>query len=90
MAETLASPSSAGAAVPAPSRPARSLWRRLRSALFWTHLAIGCLAGLVIAFLCVTGVLLTYERQLLASAEATRISVAPASEHLSLAELAAP
>ena len=86
MAETLASPS-AGAAAPAPSSPARSLWRRLRSVLFWTHLAIGCLAGLVIAFLCVTGVLLTYERQLLASAEATRISAAPASEHLSLSEL---
>jgi len=37
---------------------------RLRTLFFWTHLAAGVVAGLVILIMCVTGVLLTYERQL--------------------------
>lgn len=38
----------------------------LRKTLFWLHLAAGCLAGAVILIMSVTGVLLAYERQLLA------------------------
>jgi uncharacterized iron-regulated membrane protein len=39
---------------------------RLRPVFFWTHLTAGAVAGLVILIMCVTGVLLTYERQLYA------------------------
>ena len=42
----------------------RRIWPRLRRAIFWAHLTAGCLAGLVILMLSVTGVLLTYERQI--------------------------
>jgi uncharacterized iron-regulated membrane protein len=35
----------------------------LRKSLFWAHLAVGCLAGMVILTMSFTGVLLTYERQ---------------------------
>jgi len=38
---------------------------RIRKALFWTHLAIGIAAGLVILMLSVTGILLASERQIL-------------------------
>jgi uncharacterized iron-regulated membrane protein len=41
----------------------------LRKVLFWMHLAAGCIAGAVVLVMSVTGVLLTYERQMLASAE---------------------
>lgn len=40
-----------------------SLFRKL---LFWSHLVVGCLAGIVILVMSVTGVLLTYERQMIA------------------------
>ena len=36
----------------------------LRSFIFWPHLVAGITAGLVILVMCVTGVLLTYERQM--------------------------
>jgi uncharacterized iron-regulated membrane protein len=42
---------------------------KLRSFLFWPHLIAGVSAGLVILLMCVTGVLLTYERQLIAWAD---------------------
>ena len=35
-----------------------------RKVLFWLHLSAGVLAGLIILMMSVTGVLLTYERQL--------------------------
>ena len=38
----------------------------IRSLLFWPHLVAGVLAGLVILLMSVTGVLLTYERQMIA------------------------
>ncbi|WP_262693723.1 PepSY-associated TM helix domain-containing protein [Kordiimonas aquimaris] len=55
----------------------------IRSVFFWAHLSAGVVAGLVILTMSATGVLLTYERQLVASAEkdvfridpTTRISV---------------
>lgn len=42
---------------------------RIRSIVFWAHLLVGVLAGLVILMMSITGVLLTYERQLVAWAE---------------------
>jgi uncharacterized iron-regulated membrane protein len=42
---------------------------RFRSILFWTHLAGGVTAGAIILLMSVTGVLLTYERQILAWAD---------------------
>jgi uncharacterized iron-regulated membrane protein len=42
---------------------------KLRSFIFWPHLIAGVSAGIVILLMCVTGVLLTYERQLIAWAD---------------------
>ena len=39
---------------------------KLRTLIFWPHLVAGVLAGAVIILMSVTGVLLTYERQMLA------------------------
>jgi uncharacterized iron-regulated membrane protein len=36
----------------------------VRKAIFWTHLGAGVIAALVIVMMCVTGVVLTYERQM--------------------------
>ncbi len=36
----------------------------IRKILFWCHLTAGCLAGLVIFIMSVTGVLLAFERQI--------------------------
>jgi uncharacterized iron-regulated membrane protein len=41
----------------------------LRKVIFWCHLSCGIVAGLVILMMSVTGVVLTYERQVLAWAE---------------------
>lgn len=46
----------------------------LRKTIFWTHLCVGVAAGLVILMMSVTGVLLTYERQLLAWADRSLVS----------------
>ena len=48
---------------------------KLRSLIFWPHLIAGVSAGLVILLMCVTGVLLTYERQLIAWADSDFRSV---------------
>jgi len=37
-----------------------------RTILFWLHLVAGCIAGVIVLVMSVTGVLLTYERQILA------------------------
>src|SRR5688572_11384797 len=50
---------------------------KLRPLIFWPHLIAGVLAGLVILLMSVTGVLLTYERQILAWADSHYRSVAP-------------
>ena len=42
---------------------------KLRTFIFWPHLIAGVCAGVVILLMCVTGVLLTYERQLVAWAD---------------------
>lgn len=40
-----------------------------RKVLFWTHLISGCIAGVIILIMSVTGVLLTYEKQMIARAD---------------------
>ncbi len=46
----------------------------LRKVFFWTHLLAGVTAGLVILIMSVTGVLLTYERQMTAGADGYFVS----------------
>jgi len=49
-------------------------WRKL---LFWIHLATGCLVGIIVLVLSVTGVLLAYERQIIGWADRGFRSTAP-------------
>lgn len=51
-----------------------------RTLLFWTHLALGVVAGAVILVMCVTGVALTYEKQMLEWADARAHRSVPPSE----------
>ena len=44
---------------------------KLRTLLFWPHLIAGVLAGAVILLMSITGVVLMYERQIVAWAEST-------------------
>jgi uncharacterized iron-regulated membrane protein len=65
-----------------------------RRVVFWTHLSVGVAAGLVILILSATGVLLTYERQIVAwsqnRAVVQRFDAAPLSaDALAVAALAA-
>jgi uncharacterized iron-regulated membrane protein len=50
---------------------------KLRTLIFWPHLIAGVSAGLVILIMSVTGVLLTYERQLIAWSDSTYRSTPP-------------
>ena len=50
---------------------------RLRSVLFWLHLACGVVAGVVILIMSVTGVLLTYQRQITAWADTRGYHIEP-------------
>ena len=43
--------------------------KKLRKIIFWCHLPVGIVAGLVILNMCVTGVLLTYEKQIISWAD---------------------
>ena len=52
--------------------------RLLRRVVFWCHLAAGAAAGVVIFVMCVTGVLLAYQRQLTEWADRRGYEVAPA------------
>ena len=49
----------------------------LRKGIFWVHLVCGVLAGLVILMMSVTGVLLTYERQILAWSDSRHYRAQP-------------
>jgi uncharacterized iron-regulated membrane protein len=51
---------------------------KLRTLIFWPHLIAGIVAGIVILVMSVTGVLLTYERQLIAWSDSHYRSVVPA------------
>lgn len=55
-----------------------ALARLPRRILFWTHLVSGVTAGVIILIMSVSGVLLTYERQMIASAD-LRAATASAS-----------
>lgn len=62
----------------------------VRNALFWIHLSAGVVAGLIILIMCVTGVLLTYERQIVNWADrAYRIAEPPDSVRLAAEALLA-
>ena len=63
----------------------------LRTALFWLHLVAGVLAGAIILLMSVTGVLLTYEKQMTLSADLRQIQPisAPVTGRLSADSLIA-
>lgn len=49
----------------------------MRKVLFWLHLTVGLAAGILILVMCVTGVLLTFERQMTDWADRHNARVAP-------------
>src|SRR6185503_4406258 len=51
--------------------------KRLRKIIFWCHLPVGVIAGIVILIMCVTGVLLAYEKQITAWADTRGYRAAP-------------
>ena len=51
---------------------------KLRTLIFWPHLLAGVFAGSVILVMSVTGVILTYERQLIAWSNSHLRSTSPA------------
>ena len=51
--------------------------KRLRKIIFWLHLPVGVIAGIVILNMCVTGVLLTYEKQITSWADTRGYRSAP-------------
>ena len=53
----------------------------LRKTLFWTHLVVGISAGLVILSMCVTGIILAFEPQIVDFVE-RRSGKAPTGEVL--------
>ena len=53
----------------------------LRKIIFWLHLTAGVLAGAVILVMSATGVLLAFERQIVAFAERGIRTVAPPASH---------
>ena len=60
----------------------------LRRCLFWCHLSCGVSVGLVVLMMSVTGVILTYERQLLARADQAYFYYPdPGSQRLAIAAL---
>ncbi len=53
--------------------------KTFRSILFWLHLSSGLFAGIVVLIMSVTGVLLTYEKQMLLWAETRTLQAGPPS-----------
>jgi len=53
---------------------------KLRTLVFWPHLIAGVSAGVVILLMCVTGALLTYERQLIAWSDSHFRSAPPSPD----------
>ncbi len=51
--------------------------KKLRRIIFWCHLPVGLIAGVVILNMCVTGVLLTYEKQITSWADTRGYRSAP-------------
>lgn len=63
--------------------------RVLRSFFFWIHLAVGLSAGLLILLMSITGVMLGFERQMIAWTDGAPRVVAPATDRLPLDTLLA-
>lgn len=64
--------------------------KQLRKIIFWCHLPVGVIGGVVILIMCVTGVLLAYEKQITLWADTHAFKSAPPSaqaRHLSVATL---
>jgi uncharacterized iron-regulated membrane protein len=53
------------------------MFRRLRPLLFWTHLVSGVVAGAVVLIMSVTGVLLTYQKQMTLWADLRGVQAGP-------------
>ena len=51
----------------------------LRRVLFWSHLVCGVVAGIVILIMCVTGVALTYQKEMQWWADTRHYRAAPAA-----------
>ncbi len=65
---------------------------KLRRIIFWCHLPVGVIGGLVIFNMCVTGVLLTYEKQITSWADTRNYRSAPpapGAQHLPVETLIA-
>jgi uncharacterized iron-regulated membrane protein len=63
--------------------------KSFRTVLFWIHLAVGALAGIVIFIMSVTGVALTYEKQVIEWADRRAAAIEPRSSHLAPEQLIA-
>ena len=61
--------------------------KRFRDVIFWCHLICGALAGIVIFIMSVTGVLLTYEKQIEWSADTRGYVVTRSGERLPVKDL---
>src|SRR5690242_19674200 len=62
----------------------------VRSTIFWIHLVCGVAAGIVVLMMSATGVLLTYERQILGWADRTAYPApTPGAQRLPLEQLVA-
>lgn len=48
---------------------------KIRNILFWVHFVAGSVAGLIILIMCITGLLLAYERQITAWADHARVAM---------------
>jgi uncharacterized iron-regulated membrane protein len=53
-----------------------------RTLIFWSHLAAGLIAGVIVLVMSVTGVLLTYEKQLASWADLRSFSITPSATRL--------
>ena len=54
--------------------------KSFRKVLFWLHLASGIVAGVIIVIMCVTGALLSFERNIIEWSEGDVRYVAASSE----------
>jgi uncharacterized iron-regulated membrane protein len=55
------------------------IMKLFRTVLFWTHLVTGAVAGVVIFIMSVTGVILTYEKQMLEWADRSQSGLVPSA-----------
>ena len=60
----------------------------MRRIFFWAHFAMGLVVGIFILVMAATGVLLTYERQIVAAAQNSAVHKSASAEPLSIMELA--